>query len=189
MPHKTELHSQQNYQGRGAKLDNKSLLLTRCTNRHYTYISRNFLQEGKGSFQHDGMSRAGDLNWTMNKLRKPPSTWQKSPSLQTFTTYFSTADTSMTMQYAAVPNRNTTSPHTQPSPSRSVVPSRESEEQIFATDKHWVTRTLRAEALLAAQAAHQEEVKMLGHHQEATRQVSMTLMYFETNIYTEFIHL
>ena len=32
-------------------------------------------------------------------------------------------------------------------------------------------RALRAEALLAAHAVHREEVKSLGHHQEATRQV------------------
>lgn len=87
----------------------------------------------------------------------------------------------MTMQYAAVPNRNTTlsapSP-SQPSSSRSVVLSRASEEHtIAATDEHWVTRALRAEALLAAQAAHREEVKTLGHHQEATRQVCMTIIY------------
>jgi hypothetical protein len=44
--------------------------------------------------------------------------------------------------------------------------------------QHWAARAIKAEALLAAQAVHREEVRTLGHHQETTRQVQEKYEYF-----------
>jgi hypothetical protein len=82
------------------------------------------------------------------------------------------------MQYAAATQTMAPAPIVHAQSSISLLSSREPKDQIVpsAADQHWIARALRAEALLAAYTVHREEVKSLGHHQEATRQVCMYVL-------------
>ena len=44
-------------------------------------------------------------------------------------------------------------------------------QPLTATEQYWATRALKAEALLAAQETHKQEVRNLGHENDMKREV------------------
>lgn len=73
------------------------------------------------------------------------------------------------MQYASAPANITTARQESGVVSCSV--TRTKVEPVTAMDHYWVTRALKAEALLAAREVYQNEVKTLGYHQDMKREV------------------
>lgn len=49
-------------------------------------------------------------------------------------------------------------------------------QPLTATEQYWATRALKAEALLAAQETHRQEVRNLGHENDLKREVSLTIL-------------
>jgi hypothetical protein len=49
-------------------------------------------------------------------------------------------------------------------------------QPLTAMEQYWATRALKAEALLAAQETHKQEVRNLGHENDMKREVSLTIL-------------
>jgi hypothetical protein len=51
-------------------------------------------------------------------------------------------------------------------------------QPLTATEQYWATRALKAEALLAAQETHKQEVRNLGHENDMKREVCFAILVY-----------